>query len=304
MTIKQILSFIVCPYCKSSLQIKDRQAIVCKLCHSSYQIIEGVPVLMKRKLLNFQEKSQAEWFEKHYSQFSRTRYVLENWRESMLRRVLEVNFQKEVVTYLDIGCGATGYTVIEAARRKNWLSFGVDISLSAMLKARALARRQKVENKTAFIVCSAEYLPFRANSVDYLSAISLLEHIENDRAVVCAAADILKERGFFYICVPNSYKKMWPFLWPIYRYLDWQIGHKRHYSIEGLTKLMPGALKLRRRYYNGHLIKLVQLVLEKFCLLNQDQWWKMENMDINQGSMGLQLNAIYQKTSHGESFIV
>jgi hypothetical protein len=48
-------------------------------------------------------------------------------------------------------------------------------------------------------------------------------------------------------------------------------------------------------FYNGHLIKLYQLFLEKFSRLDEKTWWEMETKDITKGSRGLQLNAVYRK---------
>ena len=102
----------------------------------------------------------------------------------MLKRIFNHPFKKNIKTYLDIGCSATGYTTIEAAKRNNWLSFGIDISLEAVLKAKALSKKEKVDNKTIFIVCSAEHLPFKNNLFDYISAVSILEHLSNDKKLI------------------------------------------------------------------------------------------------------------------------
>ena len=268
---------------------------MCQNCNENFEVVEDVPILIKSSCLNEQEMKQKVWFEDHYSRFSKEEYRLENWRLSMVDRIFSAVNKEEVNAYLDIGCGATGYTVIEGAKRNNWVSFGVDISLEAMLRAKALAKKEGVEKKTAFIVCSAEHLPFKENTFNYVSAISLLEHIENDEDVIMGVAKIMKEYGFFYVCVPNTYRRMWLFLWPIYRYLDYKIGHKRHYSIEELSNKMPHYLKLKKVYYNAHLIKLLQLILGKFHLIDDKQWWVMERKDVNTDFMGIQLNAIYQK---------
>ena len=296
MNLNKILPFLECPYCSNQkLLLRAKKELICEKCKKTFKVINDIPILMNKECLGEQEKNQIEWFEKHYSQFPIKKYKLDNWRLSMLNRIFENDFSKNIKTYLDIGCGATGYTAIEAAKRNNWLSFGVDISLEAMTRAKALAKKEGVEEKTAFIVCSAEHLPFKENTFDYVSAISLLEHIENDNIVLKKISQILKDFGYIYICVPNTYKRMWPFLWPIYKYLDYKIGHKRHYSIEGLTNKMPDTLKLTKVFYNAHLIKLLQIILEKFHLIDDKQWWVMEKKDINTNFMGIQLNAIYQK---------
>lgn len=259
-------------------------------------MVEGIPVLIKKENLTIQETKQKEFFECHYSAFPKEKYRLENWRLSMLERMFGKVPQKKIRTYLDIGCGATGYTVIEAAKRNNWLSIGVDISLEAMVRARSLAKKQKVEDKTAFVVCSAENLPFKPGIFDYISAVSLLEHLDKDERAIKDISRILSKKGYLYICVPNTYKRMWPFLWPIYFFIDRWIGHKRHYGIELLKKRVgKEGFVLKDVFYNAHLTKLIQIILERLRLINEKLWWKIERNDINCNSRGIQLNAIFQK---------
>lgn len=293
MEINKILDFLACPTCNSKLKLISKKKLLCLNCHQYFPIIKGIPVLINKNNLDQQEKTQTIWFDKHYSQFKK-KYHLENWRISMLNRIFKQPFSKEIKSYLDIGCGATGYTTIEAAKQNNWLSFGVDISLEAMIKAQHFAKLQKVDNKTAFIVASAQNLPFKKKSFDYISAISLLEHLKEDKKTVLEIKNILKKNKYLYICVPNTYIKMWFFIWPFYYFNDLKIGHKRHYSIKSLNKLLAG-FKNKKYFYNGHLIKFLQLFLEKTKIINSKLWWNFEKIDINNNQMGVQLNAIYQK---------
>lgn len=297
MKIEQLLKYLKCPYCDNPNLNLSENSIHCTDCGINYSIIEGIPVFINTDKLNEQEKKQLKWFNKHYSEFSDDNYRLENWRLSMLNRIFNNDFKTTVNTYLDIGCGATGYTVIEGAKRNGWTSIGSDISIEAMVKASKLAENQGVSNNTAFIVCSAENLPFKNNTFDYVSAISMLEHIENDTRVIQNISSIIKQSGYFYICVPNTYSRMWFFLWPLYLYNDIKIGHKRHYSIEKLDSylLTNNIFVKHKEFYNGHLIKIYQILLEKLKRINDDDWWKIEGKDINYKNNGVQLNAIYRK---------
>ena len=128
MKIDKIIQHLQCPYCQNeSLDIKDDK-IICRNCVISYDIIEGIPIMIDKEKLNVQEKNQTVWFDRHYSEFSQEEYVLEKWRHSMLKRIFDQEYGKQINSYLDIGCGATGYTVIEGAKRNGWTSFGTDIS--------------------------------------------------------------------------------------------------------------------------------------------------------------------------------
>ena len=297
MKIELLLKYLKCPCCNAEDLQKDGKKINCRICSNVFDITEGVPILIEKENLGLQESKQLVFFDKHYSDFSRDEYSLENWRLSMVNRIFDPVVNEKINTYLDIGCGATGYTVIEAAKRNNWLSFGADISLEAMLRANNLAKKQGLGDMTAFFVCSAQNLPFQKSSFDYISAVSLLEHLDNDKKTIENIHKILKESGYFYVCVPNSYKNIWPFLWPLYYYFDHKVGHKRHYSSKNIiSKMQKNKLfKLKKLYYNGHLIKLWQLFLEKINLIDDKYWWQLEKKDINKNPSGMQLNAIFQK---------
>jgi ubiquinone/menaquinone biosynthesis C-methylase UbiE len=292
MEIIKLIKFLACPNCGSNLQILNKNKLICTKCFEKYQIIKGIPILISQNTLGIQEKKQTIWFNKHYSQFD-DKYSLENWRKSMIKRIFNQNIF-QVKNYLDIGCGATGYTAIEAAKQNNWLSFGVDISLEAMVKANQFSKTQGVYEKTSFIVASAQNLPFKKNLFDYISAISILEHLDNDKKAIIQINKILKDKRYLFICVPNSYLKIWFFIWPFYLYNDINIGHKRHYSVKKLNQLLTD-YHLNNHFYNGHLIKFIQLFLEKLKIINNKNWWKIENIDINHNSNGVQLNALYQK---------
>ncbi len=291
---EKLIVFLRCPYCHFKKLVLKGGKISCHRCGQDFNVVDGVPIMMRKENLNRQEITQKVWFEKHYSRFSKAVYRLENWRLSMLKRIFAATRGKKIKNYLDIGCGATGYTVIEAAKR-GWLAFGMDISLEAMRRARGLAKKMKVEERTAFLVCSAENLPFRKNEFDYISAISLFEHLDNDRKVAEEIGSVLKKKGILYICTPNTYLRMWPFLWPVYFVIDRIIGHKRHYSLSGLNRLLVGDFRPNDFFYNAHLGKLFQLVLEKLSLIDEAAWWKIEDADINKNPWGIQLNAIYEK---------
>lgn len=295
MHLSNLINFLICPVCQSDKLVIVGKKIYCKKCKHHYSIIKDIPIMLPESL-DKQELSQKNIFNHHYSQFSGTQYLLENWRQSMLKRLFNQKFTKLINTYLDIGCGATGYTVIEASKRGVPLSIGCDISLEAMIKAKNLAKIEKVSHNTAFVVSSAQNLPFKKKYFDYVSLVSILEHLDDDHTTVKSIYQILKKNGYLFICVPNAYKKIPLYLWPFYYYTDKKLGHKRHYSIENLNSLLSkNKFKKISHLYNGHLIKFFQLFLDKIKVTNNHLWWSLENNDINKNQSGAQLNAIYQK---------
>lgn len=293
MNINKLLKYISCPICQSNLRLVNKDRLTCTKKNHIFPIVKGVPVLLQKSDLDNQELNQTILFDQHYSKF-KNKYYLENWRISMLNRIFNHPFTKSVKTYLDIGCGATGYTTIEAVKQNKWLSFGIDLSLEAMVKAKKHAIKNKVDSQTAFIVASAQNLPFKKNTFDYISLVSVLEHLKIDSMAVSQIKNILKKNKYLFICVPNAYHKILPIIWPFYYYNDIKIGHKRHYSIKSLNRLLNN-FSLIDYFYNGHLIKFLQLFLNKLKSINDIFWWKLEKIDINNHQSGAQLNAIYQK---------
>ena len=208
----------------------------------------------------------------------------------MIKRIFRQAFIRDCQTYLDIGCGPSSYT-LNYATQHGLTGFGIEISHTAALQAH---RFLKNPSKSAVLVASAQFPPFKRDAFDYISCISVLEHLKNHQQTLNNIYQMLKKEKYLFIVVPNSYLLSPLVLWPIIFYHDLKIGHLRHYSIKSLNKLCQ-QLKPIKHFYNGHLIKFLQLFLEKTNLVNSKLWWQIEKKDINQNPFGLQLNALYQK---------
>lgn len=291
MNINTLINYLKCPYCSNENLELQESKIVCQQCQTDFEILDEIPIMFKEEKLNTQEKSQIKHFNQHYQKSSNQ---ISNWQQSMLNRVFNYIDKDKIKIYLDAGCGADAYTVITAAQKNNWLSFGINISFEAMRRAKHQADQLGLADKTVFIVCSIEKLPFKDNFFDYISSLSVLEHIQDDKLALNNLKQTLNPKGSIYICVPNTYQRIYSFLRPIYKIIDHRVGHLRHYSLADLNDKLTG-LKLEKYFYNGHLIKLWQLILEKLHLINNTHWWRLEEKDINQDTHGLQLNAIYKK---------
>lgn len=298
------IRILECVDCGGDLEISPGETIDCVQCKRRYEVVEEIPVFLPSELLDLQKKQiahQQNYFNKSYSQIGE--YRLENWRKSMLQRLFSSLGMKENEKdkfYADLGVGGTGYTVIEAAKLGH-NTIGVDISIEGMIRAKRWASDQGVSNKCIFMVASSEKLPFKAKSFDSVSSISVLEHLFKHREAAGELCRITKDKIF--MVVPNTYKRMWPFLWPFYLWADWDIGHLRHYSEEDLIEIFGEFDFVNETvFYNGHLIKFVQLFLEKLLKkrFSNDDWWKLEKMDLkNSSNMGVQLNASFRRMKSG-----
>lgn len=133
---------------------------------------------------------------------------------------------------LDIGCG-TGANLDHLARYG--AAQGVDVSALAL----GFCRRRGHER----VMCaSATELPFAAASFDLVTALDVIEHLEDDHLGLSEVRRVLKPGAPAVIFVP-AFEALWG---PN----DDQSGHKRRYRREGLRAAVEGAgLRVERLSY-------------------------------------------------------
>ena len=112
---------------------------------------------------------------------------------------------------LDLGCG-TGANLEALARRSE--AYGLDSERAAL----ECASRRPVPGLCAG---QAGRLPFAAGSFELVTALDLLEHLEDDDRVLAEAFRVLKPGGWFLVTVPA-----YPGLWGAH---DLALGHRRRY---------------------------------------------------------------------------
>jgi SAM-dependent methyltransferase len=123
---------------------------------------------------------------------------------------------------LEIGCG-TGYVLGGLAAEDRYDLGGADLHIEGLVLARA--RLPAVE----LVQLDAGDLPYRSD-LDAVGAFDVLEHVEDDDAVIGSVHRVLVPGGLFVITVPQH---RW--LWSP---TDDHVRHKRRYSRQDLiTKL-------------------------------------------------------------------
>lgn len=227
---------------------------------------------------NKQYHKQRRYFDKEFSAVKE--YELEAWQESYIERikkyVLDRQYKKK--TLLDIATGR-GYIAIEMAK----LGMNViacDLSPEAIKNLQKYKRQFKLKN-LKLMVCKAEELPLKDESVDYVTANAILEHIPEEKQAIAEWKRVLKKKGKMFIVVPLKFRYIWPFLWlPNYLH-DKQIGHLRRYDLGTLKKRFK--LQVVKYMYTGHLIKVLPIIISKF-IKNQDKSFQefFENKDKQQ----------------------
>jgi ubiquinone/menaquinone biosynthesis C-methylase UbiE/uncharacterized protein YbaR (Trm112 family) len=290
----------VCPRCKGRLS-KRGATMRCSGCGTRYGIVDGVPVLIAEGELGEQHLQQLDYFDAEFSDYGT--YSLENWRLSYVERIFAaLGVLDDSGAYLDVGVGGSGATVVEAARR-GVEAVGCDLSLEGVLTARRFARDEGVDGRAQFVVCAAEALPFPDASFAAVSAVAVLEHLEDDELAVQEIARVVRPGGLVWLTVPHAFRHFAPPLWPFYWWHDKRIGHQRHYDERRLVDLSSAAgLEHVRSLYSGHLIKVAQYLGTRLVPAMRDRdsalWWRLEGVDrraVTRKRGALQLNAVFRR---------
>jgi arsenite methyltransferase len=96
---------------------------------------------------------------------------------------------------LDLGCGV-GITACNMARTYGCKVIGIDLREGMIQRAMERARRQSVEDNTAFMVANALYLPFPDHAFDAVLAESVLAFIEDKSRALEECIRVIKPDGF------------------------------------------------------------------------------------------------------------
>jgi ubiquinone/menaquinone biosynthesis C-methylase UbiE len=296
---------LVCIRCRTLLA-RTGTALECPKCGASYAVVGDVPVLVEAPTK--QQLAQREYFDAEFAGYGR--YRLENWRVSFIERIFpSLGIDDGRGPYLDVGVGGSGATVIEAARR-GVEAVGCDLSEPGVLAARSFAREQGVGGLTQWTVCAAERLPFPDASFAAASAVAVLEHLDDDGAAVAELARVLRPGGLVWVTVPHAYRYMLPFVWPVYRWHDRRIGHKRHYDERRLERICEQAgLEHVRTHYSGHPVKLVQVlgaaIFSGMRRRPSRTWWRLERLDRRGDGRrvgAMQLSAVFRRPAEPRGY--
>lgn len=289
----------VCPICRSVLQ-RTARSLRCESCGHAFTLVNDLPVLVAGELSK-QQEFQRHYFDSEFVAFED--YELSSWRLSFIERIFNaIGVLDGRHPYLDVGVGGSGTTVIEAARR-GIPAVGCDLSVEGVSAAARAARREGVEHETAFCVCAAEALPFRDAAFGSVSAVAVLEHLNDDGKAAAELARVVRPGGRVWITVPHAYRYIPPPLWPVYWWHDRQIGHKRHYDDRRLRDLFAAVgLEHVTTMFSGHPVKIAQFLAQAvFPSLRQARsrwWWRFENVDRRAQQRplwALQLNAVFRR---------
>jgi SAM-dependent methyltransferase len=158
------------------------------------------------------------------------------------------------IKILDVGCG-TGINLSYFSRYGS--TVGLDISQDAL----RFCSQRGLSN---VLQGDAERLPFEDNSFDLITALDLLEHLD-DKQALAEFHRVLKPNGFLILTVPA-----FSFMWSQH---DEAVHHKRRYSKRELKSVIKanGFSIYRINYWNIFLfLPIVLMRLTKRILKNTE----------------------------------
>ncbi len=208
---------IVCPVCKGKLDTHD-DAVVCETCKREYPIIHGIidlrhpasPLLSVEEtmLANFPHASFEELLALllkdadlsaeiindtlHYYQKQLDR--AEKMTGMFLKKLGEDFADPGLNLALDLGCGS-GAGVYALTQRFQRV-VGIDTSMAQLLLAQKTLERLPSGN-FILIRADANNLPFKNESMDYVQAINVLEHIMGEKQIILEISRCLNQQGGF-----------------------------------------------------------------------------------------------------------
>jgi SAM-dependent methyltransferase len=161
---------------------------------------------------------------------------------------------------LDIGCGSGGLSAELLTRGFTVTSQDISEEMVSMCR-RYLTRRGFAVDKVRR--GGVDDIP-EAGAFDTVTALDVIEHIEDDRGALLRMREALKPDGRLVLSVPAL---SW-----LYGPKDKEVGHYRRYDKEALVQALEGAgfTVERIRFWNGIGVLPVWLSLKRGKRLNED----------------------------------
>lgn len=228
-----VLSYLACPECKGALKNNGAKEVTCCLCKQRYPVDDGIPILLPSQLDEFKRleaefhSNEADEFAERHLKFS---YRVSRYHDDYLSYFTRY---KEGAVVLEVSGGggleacrlkAMGLTVIES-----------DIAVGMVKRARKRSEDEGQDTHSVFVVCDAEQLPCRDQSLDAVLIVGALHHLPSPERFFAAAKRALKPGGILIIGFePNK----WPYFTviPVLRFLNRLINRDR-YTTPGETSI-------------------------------------------------------------------
>ncbi|ARV57587.1 hypothetical protein BZZ01_02135 [Nostocales cyanobacterium HT-58-2] len=176
----------------------------------------------------------ADYLARSGDRYSFTKYkILMNWLP-----------QTPNLQILNVGCGS-GEMNILLSQNSTWQVDALDIDVEAIKLSQKLKIENNVKNLNLYHTTIEDYIA--QEKYDIIVSNDVLEHIEDDQAVIKKFSEILKPNGLICISVPAL---QW-----LFGYHDEMLGHYRRYHRKEVIKKLSVYFNVDKcRYFGASLI--------------------------------------------------
>jgi 2-polyprenyl-3-methyl-5-hydroxy-6-metoxy-1,4-benzoquinol methylase len=147
-------------------------------------------------------------------------------REAALRFARDFWPRDRPARVLDAGCGTGALMSRLSKEGSSARIYGMDLAWDALAFSRGRGQRGLVQ-------ADLTALPFDTDSFDIVTALDVVEHVEEDRAALAEICRVLRPGGALVMSVPA-----YPFLWSSH---DAALHHKRRYTAGMLAPRIQAA---------------------------------------------------------------
>ena len=188
--------------------------LICSDTQTRYEVIDDIPIILNTKPkevndevilheryqthFNYKEHYQIDSVE--YNYFEAFESDASNHENRRLHEAIFSNLNKNHQIILDVGCG--GGWVAKHALRKGKTVISMDVSTNNPIKVKKL-----FPSKNHFaLVADVYFLPIKNNSIDFIVASEIMEHVINPQKFVEILYSKLKPGGKLIITTPYNEK--------------------------------------------------------------------------------------------------
>lgn len=169
----------------------------------------------------------------YYHRGVKTNFFQKYWHEKKWR-VLKKFMGKTSGSLLDIGC-ADGTTTSQIQK------FYPSLEITAIdYYQKAIKYAKATKPRINFLVADAHKLPFKNKSFDTVTAIEVLEHLDNPKKSLFEIYRVLKNKGQLIVVQDTDsllFKSIWWF-WTRWKGSVWNGSHINCYTPKGLIRLI------------------------------------------------------------------
>jgi 2-polyprenyl-3-methyl-5-hydroxy-6-metoxy-1,4-benzoquinol methylase len=202
-SLRDALALLRCPDCRRSLELQGSDGagsarLTCIGCAREYAIVDGTPVLLRRKATASKAGPEAELRRRTAESFA---YEWQHFGD--LRPEWELNFRQYMRPHkaewfrdrlvLDVGAGSGRHSY--EAHRLGARVIAVDVG-----DAIHVARRN-LPPEVVTVQADAEEMPFEDETFDLVMAIGVLHHLPDPRRALRALARLVRPSGYIHIYV-------------------------------------------------------------------------------------------------------